>query len=373
MKIVIAGPSYPLRAGGMSTFNERLARAFMAQGHEVVLLTFSLQYPSFLFPGKTQWSDEKPPKDLNIDVAMNSVNPLNWIKVGIKYQKMKPDLVIFRYWMPFMAPCLGTIARIVSRNRHTRCIAITDNIIPHEKRKGDHTLTQYFVKSVAGFVAMSRSVLDDIGKFDQLKPRKYIPHPLYDGFGDAVEKQSAKRFLKMDEQYNYLLFFGFIRSYKGLDLLLQALSLVDTVALNLKLIVAGEFYGNKSFYMDLIQDLKLSDAVILHTDFIPNEKVPYYFGAADMVAQTYKSATQSGVTQIAYNYFKPMLVTDVGGLAELVPHQKVGYVCKQNAQEIADCIKDFYKNNRESDFVSNIKEESKKFSWDSLTQELISL
>lgn len=355
----------------MSTFNERLAREFTKQGHEVNLLTFSLQYPNFLFPGKTQWSEEEAPTDLNIDVAINSIHPFNWIKVGLRYKKLKPDLVIFRYWMPFMAPCLGTIARLINKNKHSTCVAITDNIIPHETRIGDRKLTAYFLKPMKAFVAMSRSVLEDINLFSPSKPKKYIPHPLYDGFGKGADKNTAKQQLGLNIDTNYLLFFGFIRAYKGLDLLLDALSLVDLKKWNSKLLIAGEFYGNSEQYLKQIKDLGLTDYVELHTNFIPNDKVPLYFSAADMVVQTYKSATQSGVTQVAYYYEKPMLVTDVGGLAELIPHNKVGYICEKDKHQIAEAITDFYENNREPEMSANAKEEGKKFGWDVLVDELL--
>jgi len=372
-KIVIVGPSYPLRAGGMSTFNERLARELMSLGHEVRILTFSLQYPNFLFPGKTQMSDEEPPEDLDIDVAINSINPFNWIKIGRKYKKWNADLFIFRYWMPFMGPCLGTIARLVSKNPRSKCIAITDNIIPHELRIGDKQLTRYFLKPIHGFVAMSESVLNDISLFNKTKPKKYIPHPLYDNFGPGIDKNLAKQELGLDQEVNYLLFFGFIRAYKGLDLLLRSFSKVDRKKNSLKLVIAGEFYGESAPYLNLIKELKLEGDVLLHTDFIPNNRVPLYFSAADMVTQTYLSATQSGVTQIAYYYKKPMLVTNVGGLAELVPHQKVGYVCSKDETEIASSIEDFYAEKRAESFASYIEQERKRFEWGSLVKEILDL
>lgn len=357
----------------MATFNERLAREFIAQGHEVTNLTFSLQYPSFLFPGKTQMSSEKAPEDLSIDVAINSINPFNWFRVGRKYNKMKPDLVIFRYWMPFMAPCLGTIARIIRKNRHSKIVAITDNIIPHEKRIGDGILTSYFLKPIKAYVAMSRSVLDDISKFNTTKPRKYIPHPLYDNFGPAIEKQVAKQKLELEADVNYIMFFGFIRAYKGLDLLLKSLSKVEMKKHNIKLLVAGEFYGDSKPYLDLIRALGLEGSIELHTRFIENDQVPLYFSAADLVVQTYKTATQSGVTQIAYFYKKPMLVTNVGGLAELVPDKKVGYVTERDEVQIANAISDFYANNREEKMIECTLSEREKYTWSGLTNELINI
>jgi len=370
--IVIVGPAHPLR-GGLATYNERLCREYMAMGYTTTLLTFKLQYPKILFPGKSQYADTPKPTDLNIDVALNSINPFNWISVGLKYKKLKPTVVIFRFWMPFMGPCLGTVARLIKMNKVSQCIAITDNIIPHEKRAGDSLFTQYFLKPMDGFVAMSKKVLEDISIFNRSKPRAFVPHPLYDDFGEALPMETAKQSLGLAVDANYLLFFGFIRKYKGLDLLLNAFAKMDYVKHNAFLIVAGEFYEEAQPYLDLIEKLGIADRVILKTDFIPNNQVAQYFSAADMVVQTYKTATQSGVTQIAYFYDKPMLVTNVGGLAELVPHLKVGYVCEQNPEDIAQQLNAFYENQSAAAFIENILIEKEKFSWRKLAEQILKL
>jgi D-inositol-3-phosphate glycosyltransferase len=181
--IVIVGPAHPLR-GGLATYNERLARE-LQQKNQVTLLTFSLQYPNFLFPGQSQFSDDPKPEDLTIDIALNSVNPLNWILTGLKYKRIKPDVIIFRYWMPFFGPCFGTFARIVKSNNHTQILAITDNIIPHERRFFDTPFSKYFLPILDGAVAMSRKVLTDLQQFPLRKPvakTGYHAHPLYDNF-----------------------------------------------------------------------------------------------------------------------------------------------------------------------------------------------
>lgn len=362
--IVIVGPAFPLR-GGLSTYNERLCRQLSIE-NTCNILTFSLQYPSFLFPGQTQFSTDLPPENLKIDVALNSVNPINWLHIGNKYKKIKPDLLVFRYWMPFMAPCLGTFARRVLSNGHTKAVAITDNIIPHEKRFFDKPFTRYFVNSMHGFVTMSKAVLQDLNQFDNQKPRKFVPHPMYDNFGASYSKKEACQKLGISDDCKYLLFFGFIRKYKGLDLLLQAMAEKETP--DCKLIIAGEYYEDATPYKQLIRDLGIQDKVIEKTSFIPNSEVGLYFSACDMVVQTYHSATQSGVTQIAYHFDKPMLVTNVGGLAELVPNNKVGYVCERNPTDIATAIADFYENDRAPLFENNIKEEKKKFTWQKLQE-----
>jgi glycosyltransferase involved in cell wall biosynthesis len=365
-KVVIIGSAYPLRGGGLATFNERLARAFIQNGDQVRIETFSLQYPSFLFPGKTQYSDEEAPDDLDITVGVNSVNPLNWIKIGHKIKKEKPDLVVLRYWIPFISPSLGTIARIIKKNKHSKIIAIADNIIPHEKRPGDTLLSSYFVNSVDGFVTMSQTVMKDLDQFDRKKPRLFNPHPLYDNFGERSDQKQAQEKLGLVIGEKYILFFGFIRDYKGLDLLLEAMTDSRFKNENIKLIVAGEFYSGEEKYRQYIEEHNLEGSLILHTDFIPNTKVGLYFSACDVIVQPYKTATQSGVTQIGYHFEKPMIVTNVGGLPEIILHNKTGYVCQVNAKDIANHILQFYQEDKALDFAPFIKEEKKKYSWEKL-------
>lgn len=362
-RVVIVGPAYPLR-GGLSTYDERLCKGFNDQGHNCSILSFSLQYPNFLFPGKTQFSSDPAPESISIDTAINSVNPLNWLSVGSKYRKLAPDLMVFRYWMPFMAPSLGTIARMARKNGKTRMVAIADNIYPHEKHFYDKPCTNYFVNSMHGFVTMSQSVLADLQVLVPQKPSKYVPHPMYDNFGAGMDKQLAKQKLGLDPHSHYLLFFGFIRQYKGLDLLLKSFAASGLKDKQVKLLIAGEYYEDATPYKTLIKDLNLSDAVVERNDFIPNSEVATYFSASDMVVQTYHSATQSGVTQIAYHFNKPMLVTDVGGLAETVPNGEVGYVCPKDEKAIAAALNQFYSESLEAKFSQNAAEYKKKFSWD---------
>jgi len=363
-KVILVGSAYPLR-GGLAAYNERLILEYRKRGDEASIYTFSLQYPGFLFPGKTQYSTEPAPEGIPIKISVNSINPLNWLSVGNEIRKIKPDLVIVKFWMPFMAPCFGTICRIIKRNKHTKIISIIDNIIPHEKHPGDRLLAQYWVNSVDGFIAMSKSVIEDLKTFFTLapKPTLYCAHPLYDNFGDPVSKEVAKQRLNLDDRFHYLLFFGFIRDYKGLDLLLNAFADVRLRKFPLKLVVAGEFYCDPKLYYDLITDLGLKDLVLLSNDFIPDSAVVNYFCAADLVIQPYKSATQSGVTQIAYHFNKPMIITDVGGLAEFVPDGKAGYVVNTDPSKIAEAIIRFYEEKKEKEFSEFASVEKEKYSW----------
>ncbi len=369
--IVIVGPAHPLR-GGLATYNERLARELMLK-NQVTLLTFSLQYPNFLFPGQSQFSNDPKPEDLTIDIALNSINPINWFLVGRKYKKIKPDILIFRYWMPFFGPCFGTFARIVKSNQHTQIIAITDNIIPHEKRFFDTPFSKYFLPVLDGAVAMSRKVLQDLQDFPLRKPVKktgYHAHPLYDNFGRSVSKSEACESLGLDENKRYILFFGFIRNYKGLDLILEAMALLPEALDDVNLLVAGEYYEDSAPYDEIIVQKQLGKRVELHTKFIPNDDVKLYFSAADIVAQPYRNATQSGVSQVAYHFETPMIITNVGGLSELVPHGEAGWVCEPMAESLAAAIVSMYVPKRLDHIRNSLKELKKQFSWPSMVKAL---
>jgi glycosyltransferase involved in cell wall biosynthesis len=367
VKIAILGSAHPLR-GGLAAFNERLALHLQQAGHEVVVYSFSLQYPSFLFPGKTQYTDEPAPAGLNIKTVVNSVNPLNWISVGRQMQRAQYDLVIVKYWLPFMGPAFGTILRRAKKNNGTRVLCIVDNIIPHEKRPGDVQFTRYFIKAVDAFVTMSRDVLKDVRTLTD-KPSFFTPHPVYDIYKEAVSKEEACRRLQLDAQKKYILFFGFIRDYKGLDMLLEAMADERLRAAGTELLVAGEYYSKDAAAVNdaIIRKHALQEVVHLKTDFIPNSEVRYYFSAADLVVQPYKHATQSGITQIAYHFEKPMVVTNVGGLAEVVPDGKVGFVAEPNPPAIADAILKFYEPNSLPGLKDNILAEKRKYSWETFT------
>lgn len=322
-----------------------------------------------MFPGKTQFSDDKKPENLDIKRTLNSINPISWIRTGLKIRKLKPDLIISKYWLPFMAPALGTAIRI-GKTKNTKTISIIDNIIPHEKRIGDKMLSDYFVGTIDKFVVMSSSVQEDMKKFTTTKPVILAPHPIYDNYGEPVEKPEAKKYLNLENDKKYILFFGFIRDYKGLDLLLEAIADDFFRENNIKCIVAGEYYGNEQKYLDLIEKLHINDLLVLKTDFISNDEVRYYFSAADLVVQPYKTATQSGISQLAYHFLTPMIVTDVGGLKEIVGHGKAGYVVKPDPKEIKDAIIDFFKNNNGDKFREFLKQKKLEFSWSNFVNKI---
>ena len=346
---------------------------FAAEGHDIEIITFSLQYPRLLFPGKTQYSDASAPEGIKITRELNTINPYNWIKTGLRIKKKRPDILLIRFWLPFMGPSLGTVARIARSNKHTRVICIFDNVIPHEKRPGDKILTKYLTKSIDGAILMSATVLDELKEFRNSMPVKLSPHPLFDNYGKTVGKKEALAGLQLNPDFSYLLFFGFIRAYKGLDILIDAFSDIRLRSKNLKLIVAGEFYENDAPYRDLVKKHNLGNDVIFFDHFIKDEEVSLFFGAADLVVQPYRSATQSGVTQIAFHFEKPMLVTDVGGLSEIVTDGKCGYVVKPEPKEIAEAIIDFFDNNRQVLYTEGVRKEKEKFSWDKMTASIVEI
>jgi D-inositol-3-phosphate glycosyltransferase len=371
LKIFIIGPAFPLR-GGPAQFNENLCAELIKDGHDAQIISYSLQYPSFLFPGTSQYETSgSAPKGIKIHTLINTVNPLNWIRTALFIRKEQPDFILFRYWLPFFGPALGTIARLL-RNR-TIVLALTDNIIPHEKRPGDLLFTKYFVKPCHGFIAMSKTVLSDISKFTGNENKAYSPHPMYETYGPVVPMEEARTKLGLPQDEKIVLFFGLIRHYKGLDLLLQAMADEGVRAQKIKLLIAGEFYEDKQPYLDLIKQHQLGDRVIMHDRFISNEEVRYYFCACTLVAQTYRNATNSGVTMVGYYYTKPMLVTNTGGLAEIVPDDKCGYVVEKEPKAIADKIAGYFREDREKEFTANVSIERKKYEWKEFINTLLNL
>lgn len=371
LKIFIIGPAFPLR-GGPAQFNENLCLELNKEGHDAQIISYKLQYPNFLFPGSSQFEKSgSAPQGIKIHTILNTINPLNWLMVARFIRKQKPDFILFRYWLPFFGPCLGTIGKLV--RSHTKVLALTDNIIPHEKRIGDHIFTKYFVKNCDGFIAMSKVVLNDLSIFTQNLNKAYSPHPMYQNYGDPISIDLARKKLNLNPQDKIILFFGLIRHYKGLDILLEALAVPEIKNQGIKLLIAGEFYDDKNFYLQLIKKLKLQDHIIVHDKFIPNDEVRDYFCASNLVAQTYRNATNSGVTMVGYFYEKPMLVTNVGGLSEIVPDEVCGYVVENNCALISEKVVDFFIKDREKEFVQNVKIEKRKYEWTEFINSLLTL
>ena len=364
MKILLVGPASPLR-GGIANFNDSLFTA-LENEHDVHIIGFSMQYPSFLFPGKTQYETGARHISARSRQLINTINPISWHTAASEIIKINPDCILVHYWMPFFAPALGTIIRRVKRKIKVRVIGIIHNLNPHERMPAGRLLTRYFLNTCHGFITMSSAVSQELEEAGMTGTIKMIPHPVYDIFGESVSRQFACDFLGLEPSRHYLLFFGIIRNYKGLDLLLKAMASQRLSHLDLKLLVAGEFYENEKKYLDMVQELGLQHKIMFTNNFVPREDVAHYFAVADLVALPYLSATQSGIVQVAYHFNKPVLVTDVGGLKEVVPHGKVGYVCEKDPEAIAGSIADFFDNEKSEEFIRNIKIVKKRFSWQSM-------
>lgn len=368
--IVLVGPAYPLR-GGIAHFNESFAKTLSDEGYQTKIVSFYRQYPSFLFPGKTQLAEGDPPRDLDIHPLISSIQPLSWKKAANQIAAWNPDFVVIRFWIPFMGAALGSIAKRL-RKRGVKVIGLVDNAIPHEARPADKVLSSYFFKNCDAFFTLSESVGEDLKKLAPGKPVGTSPHPIYDFFGDKMPQDQAIAELKLDPSFRYILFFGFVRKYKGLDLLMEAFSLTDLKKEKITLIVAGEFYESISDYHELAKSLNIEDAVVFRNEYIPEADVRKYFCASSIIAQTYRSATQSGVTQIAYHFERPMLVTDVGGLSEIVPHEKAGFVVKPDPKAIAESLARFFHEDFEHEMEVNISTEKERFSWNHFKNEFLS-
>ena len=356
MKILLLGPAHPYR-GGLASIMETMAREYQSRGHQVRIYTFTVQYPSLLFPGKTQYVATPQPEDLHIERVMNTVNPLNWVSLGLRIKRERPDMVVMKYWTPFMAPCFGTVARIARSNGVTKVVCQIDNVEPHEHHIIDRPCNSYYLSAVDGFVYMSEQVHGELKAYTKA-PAIFSPHPMFENFGAVAERTEDK----------YTLFFGLIRDYKGLDLLLKAWAKWNPEGR--KLLIAGEFYASREKYIHLIEELGLEDRVVLHDRFIADEDVRYYFSAADALVLPYRTATQSGVTQIAYNFSLPMIVTRVGGLPEIVPDGRVGLVCEPEVESIAKALRELYTGEKLQTFKENFAQERKRFSWAAMCDKL---
>lgn len=368
-KIIIVGPASPLR-GGISDFNEALAKSLVEKGFFVEIISFSLQYPKFLFPGKSQNRVEAD-VDFNFKITplINSINPFSWWKSANYIKSKKPSKVFIRFWMPFFAPCLGIIGGYLKRN-NIPVFGIVDNAVAHEKRFGDTRLVNFFLNKCDSHFTLSEKVKKDIETINSSVIVKSLFHPIYNTYSKITSRDSALKRLNLKDG-KYILFFGLIRKYKGLDLAIRAMSNELIIQKNIKLIIAGEFYDSEGKYQKLIKDLNLKN-VIIFNQFIENKQVPDFFSVSNLVILPYTSATQSGVTQLAMYYQKPMLVTNVGGLPEIIDHKKDGYISSANPEEISEYILDYFSvDSNELEMSKAISNKQDSYSWDSFVDEII--
>ncbi len=366
MNIVIVGTAYPLR-GAMAQLNAILGR-YLSKKHKVEVVTFTRQYPALLFPGKTQIDPSKPLFDLPTIQLIDSINPLSWIQAARYIQNRKPDLLIFRYWLPFFAPCFGVIARLVRKRTDAKVMFICDNIVPHEKRIGDEILTKFAFRFVDYFIVHSKSVENDLLRFVPNARYRMVPHPVYEIFGESISKREAQKKLGLRTDERVILFFGYVRPYKGLHVLLKAMPKILR-QVRLKLLVVGEFYDDEEKYRRQIAENGLQNNVVMCSEYMPNEEVEIYFSACDVLVLPYISATQSGIVQIAYHFDKPVIATDVGGLSEVVLDGRTGFlVLPERPDLLADAVIRFYKEKRENKFAKNVRVEKKKYRWDAVVK-----
>lgn len=368
MKIISIGPAHPLR-GGIAKFNEALSRALISGDQDLLIYSYKFQYPDLIFPGKTQFSDDPPPSGLDIRNEIHSVNIINWRLSAEKIIREKPDLVIVHYWMPFFAPALSSILRII-RKKGIKGILLAHNLIPHESQPAAEFFTRRLLKNINGMVCLSKSVREDAHRFRPDLPVRVMPHPVYTNYGEKISRAEAVKALKLSPDYRYLLFFGLVRKYKGLDLLLHAMNEMENRE-GWKLIIAGEFYDDREFYDEIIDKYTLENRVVIFDYYIPDKDVNLLFSVADAVVQPYRSATQSGVTQVSHYYGVPMIVTNVGGLPEIISHGKTGYVVPPEPHWIAKAIDEFLKREDLEDMRNSVYKKKEEYSWESFAQKLI--
>ncbi|HLP18519.1 MAG TPA: glycosyltransferase [Bacteroidota bacterium] len=366
MNVLILGTAYPMR-GGIAHFIALLA-SHLKKKHAAQIFSFKRQYPSFLFPGKTQMEEGEPGIPVDAQAEIDSINPFNWIRVGLKARRLHPDVIVYKYWLPFFGPCFGTISAIAKwRRPHTRVIAICDNVIPHEHRPGDRVFTKYAFAFTDGFLVMSDAVERDLHTLVPHPQYRKAAHPVYEIFGRSIPKREARARLGLAAEGNVLLFFGYVRKYKGLHTLIDAMAALPATLPPVTLLVVGEYYGDEKEYRDHIARLGLEDRVRVHSDYVPNERVAEYFCASDCVVLPYSSATQSGIAQIAYQFTKPVIATDVGGLAEVVIDGVSGLITRPESPALlAESIARFYEEHLEARLSAGAAEEKKKYSWDAL-------
>ncbi len=365
MDIIILGTAYPLR-GGIAHYNALLYQE-LKKKHSVEVITFKRQYPKLLFPGKTQVETGGELLRVPSEPLVDSINPLNWVAVGKEIRRRRPDLIIMKYWLPFFGPCFGTIARVAKRGTCTKVLYICDNVVPHEKRPGDTIFTRYAFGTGDFFIVQSDAVERDLKALFPSAQYTKVPHPVYNIFGEPVEKAQARKQLGMTDE-RALLFFGYVRAYKGLTVMLHAMkNIVEKTGA--KLLVVGEFYDDREKYMQLIRRLGIEKHVVVNADYVPNERVGLYFSAADVVMLPYTSATQSGIAQIAYNFNKPVIATSVGGLAEVVRDGVTGFVVPPNDPDaLALAVERYFAENREVEFSANVMHEKRKYSWAAMVE-----
>lgn len=367
MKIVLIGPVYPYK-GGIAHYTSLLCRA-LRQKHDVELISYSMQYPRILFR-----KEQKDYSNRSFEVSeakywINTANPFNWVRVAGKIRKLEPELVIMEWWHPYFAPCYWVLARLLGK--YTKMF-ICHNVFPHERFPLDRTLTKMTLKQGDKFIVQSNRDKDDLLKIIPDASYVVTPHPTYNAFKmHNLGREEARRKIGVEEKTPMLLFFGFVREYKGLKYLLKAMPTVKAVLPTVQLWVVGDFGDDKDVYLKLIEQNDLAQNVIIEDGYIPDQEVEKYFAATDLVVLPYISATQSGIAQIAYGFEKPVVATNVGGLPDVIEDGKTGYIVeKENEKELAEAIIKYFQNINTENFTKNIREEAERFSWETMVRRI---
>ena len=366
MKIALIGPFPPYR-GGISMFNYSLAKE-LQKHHEIFKISFSLQYPKYFFPGKSQKSSFQ---DNDIIEIINSINPFSWRKTANYINKISPDVVIFQYWLPFFAPAFASIAKKIKKTCKSKIIVNCNNIVPHEPRKIDSILTRNFFKHCDSFIVMSETVEKDLLDINSQSIYKKTPHPIYDLFGKSISKEKARKYLKIGDE-KLILNFGLVRKYKGLDILIQSAKILKKQLNQFKIMVVGECYDNQSEYIQMAKENNVEDVIDFTFEFIPNENVKYFFCASDLVVLPYRTATQSGIIPIAYHFNMPVVASNVGGLPENIQNNKTGIICEPSPESIANGIIKYF----DSDlfiYKENIEQYKKQYTWKTFAKKIMEL
>lgn len=366
LKIFLVGTAYPYR-GGIADFNFLLSKTLKKRGHQVEIITFKRQYPDLLFPGKSQYEEDER-RQVATRRLIDSVNPINWWRVGRWLAAEAPDLVIFHHWMPFFGPAFSTIAKRL-RKAGAKILFICHNIFPHESRPLDTFLTRQTLKNSDFFIVLSEKEKRDLERLLPQPKVKMVHHPVYEIFESGLTPAEARKKLGLRDEF-VALFFGYIRKYKGLKVLIEAVALAKE-KINIRLLVAGEFYDDEEKYREQIRRLSLNDHIIMQNNFIPSDELGTYFLASDVVVLPYLSASQSGIIQICYNYDKPVIASRVGGLPEFVDEGKTGLlVPPDDPQALADALVEFCQKGYSEPFSQNVKEYKKRFSWENMAEEI---
>jgi D-inositol-3-phosphate glycosyltransferase len=369
-KIILIGPAYPYR-GGNALFVTHTYES-LKNHFDVKIYNYKLLYPSFLFPGTTQF-DKSKEQVFNVpgERVVNSINPFNWLKVATLLKKENADLIVFDWWHPFFGLCHGVISFLIRKKYKNKILFITENVVSHEANAVDKFLTKLGLMFASKFLALSGIVEKEVQQYSKGKKVFRSELPVYDCY-QLIENPDIKR-LRSEFGFEVdslvLLFFGYVRKYKGLDILIEAFAKILSSNPKARLLIVGEFYDNPNEYFDLIKKLTIEDKVKVINQFVPNEEVAKYYQIADVVILPYRSATQSGILNVAYGFYKPVIVTNVGGLAEFVDEGKTGFVVKPNSPDaIAEGVQRLLSVNGKVDFATHITERNRKNSFNQLPE-----